>query len=38
LFEPAAIFYRELHGHNHRDASITVAVQGKPVPEANARD
>jgi pyruvate, water dikinase len=38
LFEPAAIFYRELNGQNHRHAGITVAVQGKPVPEANARD
>jgi phosphoenolpyruvate synthase/pyruvate phosphate dikinase len=38
LFDPAAIFYRELHGQSHRDASITVAVQGNPAPDANGRD
>jgi phosphoenolpyruvate synthase/pyruvate phosphate dikinase len=38
LFEPAAIFYRELNGQSHRDASITVAVQGNPDPDANGRD
>jgi pyruvate,water dikinase len=32
LFDPAAIFYRELNGQLHRDARITLVVQGIPTP------
>jgi len=38
LFDSAAIFYRELNGQRHHDASITVAAQKKPGPESNGRD
>jgi pyruvate,water dikinase len=31
LFDPSAIFYRELYGQEHRDTGITVAAQQVPI-------